>query len=436
MIYWNWKFTRNGALRFGLLLLLFSLVFQNLALINAKFLPQLPAGDILLLVIGIFLLRHVYRVLKWYELWYKYGRKTIWNIVIHLCIYLIVLSVVLSFPLDLKQVSPYDDKAITGSGTTQDTTLKATTTGANNVSNTNNVSNVSASTVVSMPVTTSNESKAVKENEIESVASTSIYKTDPKKVSYEYILRGHRGHISYTVYGGLNDHLKRLPRTIVSYYYNKPTELDFINKDLNDEDQKELLDPLVTEIENITSNKDDQARIAISLVQNLDYDWDALKSGNIEGKYPYEVLYTGSGVCSEKTRLLAYLLRGLGYGVSIFRFDENGNFSGHDAIGLACSQQYSYENTGYCFVETTAPAIITYSSGDYYTSDNGTSSIKLPTNPRLLKICDGNSFNSVTEEYYDAIEYNRLTHEGDVLNSEDYYKWKQLVNKYGMKTSN
>jgi len=432
MVYWNWKLTRNGAVRFGLLLLLFSFVFQNLALINTMFLLQFPAGDILLLVIGIFLLRHVYRVLKWYELWLKYGRKKIWNILVHLCIYLIVLSVVLSFPLDLKQVLPYNDKAITGSGTTQYTTPKATTTEVNNVSN---ITNVAIPTVVSTPTTTSDKSKAAKGNEIKSVASTSIYKTGPKTVNYEYILRGHLGHISYTVYGGLNDHLKTLPRTI-TYSYDKPNEIDFINRDLNDEDQKQLLDPLVTEIQNITSNKDDQARIAISLVQNLDYDWDAFKSRNPEGKYPYEVLYTGSGVCSEKTKLLAYLLRGLGYGVSIFRFDENGNFSGHDAIGLACPQQYSYENTGYCFVETTAPAIITYSSGDYYTSDNSISFTKLPINPRLLKICDGNSFNSIAAEYYDAIEYNRLTHEGEVLSSEDYDKWIQLVNKYGMKSNN
>jgi len=81
-------------------------------------------------------------------------------------------------------------------------------------------------------------------------------------------------------------------------------------------------------------------------------------------------------------------------------------------------------------------AIITYSSGDYYTSDNSTLVIKLPTNPRLLKISDGNSFNSVAEEYYDAIEYNRLTHEVEILSSKDYDKWKQLVNKYGMKTNN
>lgn len=426
MVYWNWILTRNGAVRFGLLLLLFSFVFQNLALINAKFLSQFPVGDLLLLAIGIFLLRHVYRVLKWYKVWFKYGRKTIWNVIVHLCIYLIVFSVVLSFPLDLKQVSPHSDKAITDRETTKDITSKAVTPEANNVV---------TSAVVPTATTTSDESKKPQEDRVKSTRGTSRYKTGSKTVNYEYILRGNRGHISYTVYGGLNNHLKILPRTI-TYYNDMPTDIDFINRDLNNEDQKQLLDPLVTEIQSITSNKDDQARIAISLVQHLDYDWDALKSGNIEGKYPYEVLYTGSGVCSEKTKLLVYLLRGLGYGVSIFRFDENGDFPGHDAIGLACPQQYSYEHTGYCFVETTTPAIITYSSGDYYTSDNSTSFIKLPTNPRLLKISDGNSFNSVAEEYYDAIEYNRLTHEVEILSSKNYDRWRQLVSKYGIQTNN
>jgi len=196
------------------------------------------------------------------------------------------------------------------------------------------------------------------------------------------------------------------------------------------------LDPLIIEIQNLTSNKDDQARIAVSLVQNLDYDWDAFEAGNVQGKYPYEVLYTGSGVCSEKTKLLVYLLRGLGYGVSIFRFDETENFTGHDALGLACPQQYSYENTGYCFVETTTPSIITDSSGDYYSTGNNSSIAKLPKTPRILKICDGSSFGSVDIEYSDAIEYNRLMNKGKVLSSGDYYRWKSLATKYGIKFSN
>jgi len=208
------------AVRFGLLLLLFSFVFQNLALINAKFLSQFPLGDLLLLAIGVFLLRHVYRVLKWYKVWFKYGRKTIWNVIVHLCIYLIVFSVVLSFPLDLKQVSPHSDKAIIDRGTTQDTTPKAVTPEANNTV---------TSLVVSTATTASDESKKPQDYVVKSTTDVSRYKTAPKTVNYEYILRGNRGHISYTVYGGLNDHLKILPRTI-AYYNDIPTDIDLLIK--------------------------------------------------------------------------------------------------------------------------------------------------------------------------------------------------------------
>jgi len=259
----------------------------------------------------------------------------------------------------------------------------------------------------------------------------SQYMSSPKTVNYEYVLRGKHSSMSYTVYGGMNNQLKGLPREI-TYYATPPTNLDFIMRDLNDEDQKQLLNPLIEEIQNITSNKDDQARIAISLVQNIDYDWDGFKSGNIEGKYPYEVLYTGCGVCSEKSELLVYLLRDLGYGVVVFRFDASGDFPGHDAVGIKCPQQYSYRGTGYCFVESTTPSIITDSSGDYSTV--GTSTTKLTNMPEVLKICDGNSFDSVSEEYNDAVTLNSIRN-GKVLDKYNYNRWLSLVNKYGIKTT-
>jgi hypothetical protein len=277
------------------------------------------------------------------------------------------------------------------------------------------------------------------------VVDISSFKTDPKTVDYGYVLRGIRGHIPYTVYGGLNDYLKGLPRSI-SYYTTQPTDIDFINRDLNDENQKQLLDPLVEQIKSITPNQDDQARIAVSLIQNINYDTVAFKSGNIEGKYPYEVLYTECGVCSQKSELLAYLLRSLGYGVVIFRFDSSGNFAGHDAVGLKCPQQYSYKDTGYCFVESTTPTIITDSNGDYIISGNGDATAKLPDTFKTLNICDGNSFDSVSEENNDNIDYQNLENKlnsygnGGTLSQPAYDEWKSyhdrwqmLVDKYGIK---
>jgi hypothetical protein len=233
------------------------------------------------------------------------------------------------------------------------------------------------------------------------------------------------------VYGGMNDHLKSLPRYIMyERRHSPPTDTDFIMRYLDNEEQKPLLDPLTREIQNITSNKDDQARIAISLIQNLNYDWDSFRSGTIKGKYPYEVLYTGSGVCSEKSDLVAYLLRDLGYGVTIFHFDATGNLTGHDAVGIKCPQQYSYRDTGYCFVESTSPCIITDSSGDYMTIGNSTA--KLTTVPKILKIYDGNSFDSVSEEYNDAVTWNDISN-CKVLDEYNYNRWLYLINKYGLK---
>ena len=103
---------------------------------------------------------------------------------------------------------------------------------------------------------------------------------------------------------------------------------------------------------------DDQARIAISLVQQIPYDWQTF---GLENRYPYEVIYDNTGVCEEKSRLLAFLLRDLGFDVVLFSFESEN----HMAVGIMCPVQYSYKNTGYCFVETTEPTMITYSQGEY-----------------------------------------------------------------------
>jgi hypothetical protein len=254
--------------------------------------------------------------------------------------------------------------------------------------------------------------------------------TDPKVVEFDYTLRGEEGTISYTVYGGLNDALKAEPRSI-KYYYVKPSEIDFLNKKLDDRRQKPYLDPLVSEIQDITPNSDDQARIAISLVKHIEYDYSSANSLNLVNKYPYEILYTEKGVCGGKSVLLAYLLRGLGYEVAIFHFDAEN----HDAVGIECPLEYSYRGTGYCFVESTTPNIITDSSGEY---GDG---IYLTSYPTIYRMCDGTSFDSVYEEYYDAKQYNKLYDElmeyPYELSQSEYRKWErtneewmELVDKY------
>ena len=196
-------------------------------------------------------------------------------------------------------------------------------------------------------------------------------------------------------------------------------------KYIDDPAQKSDLDVLVRQIESGTPVQDDRARIAISLVQNIPYDFNKLYEVSVPGqtRYPYQVLYDNAGVCEEKSLLLAYLLRQLGYGVAVFRFDAEN----HMAAGIQSPSAYAYKNSGYAFVETTSPSIVTDSEGDY--SGVG----HLTSNPEIIPISHGNSFTTVSEEYGDARRFIQLMSTGPVLDSVHYTEWTGLVQKYGLK---
>jgi len=165
-------------------------------------------------------------------------------------------------------------------------------------------------------------------------------------------LRSGSRFITFTVYKELNDYLASLDRSI-SY---DETEEDFVMKLLNNSEQRAFLNPLVDEIKKLTNDSDEQARIAIRLVQDISYD-----SSAEELKYPYEILYTESGVCGDKALLMIYLLRELGYGTAYLLFiPEN-----HAAVGIECPEAYQYEYTGYCFVESTDIVRAGYSDLEY-----------------------------------------------------------------------
>lgn len=101
---------------------------------------------------------------------------------------------------------------------------------------------------------------------------------------------------------------------------------------------------------------DDQiVELTLSFVQSIPYD-DAKakeilsKTGNASVRYPYEVLYENLGVCSDKSILASVLLRQMGYGTSLFAYDDDN----HMALGIECPKNSSTYGSGYCYAETTA----------------------------------------------------------------------------------
>ncbi len=210
-------------------------------------------------------------------------------------------------------------------------------------------------------------------NQVElKISNPEQYKTSPKEIKF--------GSIKYTVYGGVNNYLSSLSDSI-SYYYVPPTTKDFIVKDLDNQIQDTYLKPLVDEIRNKNNNNKEQAKIAISAVQNIPYDWKGL-AGTPEGRMPYEVLYDNTGVCGEKSLLLAYVLRDLGFGVAIFEFEAES----HRAVGIKCAK--GNYNSNYCFIESTSPYPVGQIPSDYV----GGADIRRAT-PEIVIISGGYSYN-------------------------------------------
>ena len=234
---------------------------------------------------------------------------------------------------------------------------------------------------------------------------------NPRVTQYKYVLRGTTGTITFTVYSELYNYLTTHENPYGSY---QEVTLRYVNN----ADEKGEIARLAGIIKNITIDKDDQARIAISLVQNIPYAYYGIN----DWKYPYEVLFTDRGVCGDKAKLMVCLLRELGYGCVLFEF----NRANHEAVGINCPIQYAYANSC-AFVEASTPSIITFWQGDYY------GGVTLPSHPdSVIQIYNGSSFNSVYIEYADAQTYYSLINMGSVLDEYHYNLWLSLVNKYGL----
>ena len=260
---------------------------------------------------------------------------------------------------------------------------------------------------------------------------TSEFKTEPKEITLKYVLRGEEREINYTVYKGMTGYLSKLPVYINYNSSSIPSRTDFKLRNLNDIQQRQLLLPLIAEIQNRAHDKEEQARIAISVAQNLDWCFSDKMTIYRETKlpysrHPYEVLYDSRGVCGEKSELLAFMLREIGYGVVIFYNQEEN----HESIGIKCPVEESWRNSGYCFVETTGPSIMTDNSIEYV------GGLKIKTEPEILLISDGDSLSKDMYEYKDAKSLNEIKEtingDGFFFNPIKFMTFNKLEKKYGL----
>jgi hypothetical protein len=239
------------------------------------------------------------------------------------------------------------------------------------------------------------------------------YQTSEKTVQYTYFTDSSRKSISLTTYGGFADYLSG--RRISS-----GSDKEVLRERMDNTDQLHYLQPLVDAIKNRSPNPDDQARISISLVQHLPYNARRSFQQAPEWYYPYETVYNNKGTAADKSLLLAYLLKELEYDTVVF------DFSSSVAVGVKCSPDYDYFNTGYAFIDVTRPTIITYVPD----TDYGGGSIS--PNPRIMHVNEGKRTLDVSAEYRDASHLRKLERIGGALNQSESLGMLRISRMYDL----
>lgn len=249
-----------------------------------------------------------------------------------------------------------------------------------------------------------------------------------KAIYLNFIYKNKEYELYFVADKNSSDYFASLSRTIM-YNPNKepvPNRGNYSINVIKNELQKQKLMPLVSWLKNQSDSRQTQARLAIAMVQSIRYDTQGAKSENPVQKYPYEVLYNEKGVCSEKTDLLLFLLKEIGFSTGIIVFPEQN----HVTVGISCPENYVYKNTNLCFVETTAPSLITDSEQNYSTVG------KLTGNFSTYNISGGISLDHLEEEISDLSQlrvYNEKSAANNgTLEMDDYLLYVKLLRKYGM----
>ena len=244
---------------------------------------------------------------------------------------------------------------------------------------------------------------------------------------FYYSFKENSFNIEYETYDDVVSYLREIP--VFKTQDGFLSQQDYKLRKIDDPLQREYLIAFLVKIQNIEKNKINQLRILLSLVQNIPYG-SSLRNISIGGfdfpysRFPYEVLYENYGVCGEKAELLAFFLREMGYGVVLFYFPDNN----HEVVGIKCPLKYSYDSTGYCFVEQTGPSIL--SSSDIIYSDG-----KLSNNYVIIEITEGDSLPLFMEEYSDAEFWSKIYSkilQGRYLTGYESKKYKEIKDKYGL----
>jgi len=166
--------------------------------------------------------------------------------------------------------------------------------------------------------------------------------------------------LTLTMYQSVYDYYHALPKDY-SYTGALPSDWEnqyygmFLQQNVADSSIADLAQSLQTVGKQHGLSDDQIVEMTMAFVQTITYD-DSKAQNILAGntnetmQYPYETLFIGNGVCSDKSLLAYSILKQMGYGVALFAFEQ----ANHMAIGIQCPSGYSNYNNGYCYAETTS----------------------------------------------------------------------------------
>jgi hypothetical protein len=96
------------------------------------------------------------------------------------------------------------------------------------------------------------------------------------------------------------------------------------------------------------------------------------------------------------------------------------------AVGVKSSSRYSFYDTGYAYIETTRPTIITYEP------DPGYGGFSISQNPRIIHLSGGRKALDVSMEYNDALRMKQLEKMGGNLNQSYRAELAKISDKYNL----
>lgn len=235
--------------------------------------------------------------------------------------------------------------------------------------------------------------------------------------TFAYVLNGVKGTVTVPLSDSVYADYTKKPDPAYRSPYNAASNSSYYLAFTTDPKQLPAIASLAQAIREKTPDADDQARIAVSLVQHIPY-----KEGGKQYRFPYEVLYKNQGVCGEKSMLLALLLKELGFGSSVFYFLPED----HMTVGIKADPPYDFRNSGYAFIEATEPYIITDSTTDDLAQWKFTSTME--TTP----VGNGKGLGSIGKDYNDAREWAGLEAKIKHLSASEYAAWQALNTKYDL----